>query len=181
MKSLPFVSVLFFLCLSGCDMGNDNNVAKGPRVVHVPNLTWPGMKKNPEMDAVFRDLSPGEEIKLKIVFPGPKVSLVTPEVPKIERGSVWFYSKAGYFRLDSNGKVYSNPDGKNEVELDSFIQWVEINYDALWNTKSTNEMRFKKLPIKWEENNGEYTGYVTVKLSQDFKGDLTGWRSYRGK
>jgi len=181
------VSGVLLLCLAiwlaQCNRANDNHAANGPRVVHVPHRFLPGLKKAPEMDAVFRDLRPGKEVKLKVVFSDPSDGLLTPNPLKINRGSVYFCSKEGYFRLNSEGNVYSSPDGQHEVDLNSHVQEIKISYCTLSNTKSSGELELSDIEqaIEWEEADGKYIGYVVVKLSQDFEGDVTGWKSFRGK
>jgi hypothetical protein len=195
MKSIatPIIVGVLLMCFAQCNCGERNEAAKGLRIVHVPRRVWPGCKSAPEMDELFRSLRPGEEARVKLIFSDPKNSLLPPEVFKITRGSVYFCSKAGYFRLDSNGKVYSSPDGQQEVDVDSSIttpqgisepsQEIEIDYRAIWNKKSSKlglDLKFKKQPIQSEEDRGQYIGYIVVKLSQDFDGDVTGWRSCHG-
>ena len=179
--------------LSGCRSDKGNNMAKEPRIVHVPHRVWPGSRSAPEMDAVFRELRPGQELQLKVIFADPKNSLVTPEDLTIRRGSIYLYSKTGYFRLDSNGKVYSSPDGQQEMDLESTVmtpagtrepcQEIEMYYRTIWNTKSSRmplDVRFNGQPICFEEGQGQYIGYILVRLSDDFDGDVIGWRSCHG-
>ena len=144
----------------------------------------------PEMDAIFRELRPGKELKLKLIFSDKKNDLLTPEAFKIKRGSAYFYSEAGYFRLDSKGKVYSNPDGLGEVDLESFYtspqgvavpcQDIDIDYSRIMSTKSSKALRLKMLPVRTGVDNGEYVCYITVRLSEDFEGEVIGWRSCHG-
>jgi hypothetical protein len=173
--------VSLLLWLASCNSWKGDRIAQTPRAVCVPRRFWPGCKSAPEMDMVFQELRPGQALTLKLIFADRRNRLVTPEVIAIKSGSVFFYSEAGYFRFDSEGKVYSCPDGEEEVALDSFTQQIQIHYDVIWETKSTNDMKFKKQPIKSETVRGRHIGYIVVRLSPDFEGEMTGWRSCRGK
>ncbi len=136
------------------------------------------------MDAVFHELRPGQELQLKLVFADRKNYLLPPQALKIKRGSVYFSSKGGYFRLNSKGKVYSNPTGHQELELDSVVQQIQIYFNAIWNLQSSNDptddFKFKKQPISSEQGEGKYIGYIVVRLSQDFEGEMIGWQSCHG-
>jgi hypothetical protein len=184
-----FTTGLLCVCLPNCNSENGELQVKSTRVVHVPRRVWPGCKAAPEMDALFRELRPGQEVKVHLVFEDQQSILVTPEAFQVKRGSVYFYSKAGYFRLDSNGRVLSSPDGTQEVDVMSAVttvqgvtvasQEIQIRQDAIWNTKSTKlglDARFLGQPLESLRENGKYVAAIVVKMSEDFEGQIGGWR-----
>lgn len=173
-----------WLGLMSCHGKEGTDTNNRLRVVRIPTIVWPGFKSVPDMDAVFRDLRPGDKVDLKLVFPNGQYPypLVNPQARNIRKGSVFFYSKSGYFRLSHAGKVYSNPNGKQEVELDPTSPEVviEIGYSQICNSNSTINWELRNQPLTHEEANGQYIGYITVELSADFEGELAGWRVYHG-
>lgn len=173
---------LLFCCVN-CKSEREASPIQEPRVVHVPHRIWPGCKAAPEMDAVFQDLHPGQEVKLKLIFASRKNNLVTSKVFKIKRGSIYFYSEAGYFRLGSDGKVYSAPDGQQEVLLDTSYWGINIDYNSVFNTSASGpdlDLKYKIQPIASEEINGKFISYIVVRLSEDFEGEIVGWQSCHG-
>ena len=169
-------------CSLQCNSERKGEHAKATRVVRIPRRNWPGCTSAPEMDELFQLLRPGEETQVKVMFADAKNSLQLTTAPRITKGSVFFVSRAGYFRIDNKGKVYSSPDGQHEAELDVSYHGIEINYNSISNTSASSQtdLKYKIQPIKWEVIEGCNTGYISIRLSDDFKGDVLGWFSCLG-
>lgn len=165
----------------------------GEVVVHVPRQFWPGSKPAPEMDEVVRRLRPGETIKIKLVFADANNDLSTPQSIDIRRGSLTIRSKSGHFRLDNRQRLFAAVDGTAEVDLEASNTdshgkrypnpsvWISPSAAGVTNSPLAVDLAVKIQPLESTTQQGQFVAYVTLEKSPDFDGDLSGWRTSRGK
>jgi hypothetical protein len=185
--SLKLAAVLLvvgvaLIAIAGWHRARTIEPGPGEIVVHVPRKFWPGSKPAPEMDQLMRRLRPGEEVRIKLVFADSHNHLAFPVDIDIRRGSLFIVTHSGYFRIDSQRKLFSCPTGEDELDLEARQPTLAIYSGGISAPTSLDEpdFRFQVQNVAWREEKGQYIAYIAVKKSPDFEGDVTGWRSTRG-
>lgn len=181
------------IAVAGWNLARTIEPGPGEVVVHVPRRFWPGSKPAPEMDAVVRRLRPGETIRIKLVFADARNDLATPQRIDIRRGSLTFHTGAGYFRLDDRQRVFAAVDGTPEVDLEASNTdssgkrypnpqvWINPRAAGVTNSPLAVDLALKIQPLESHAEKGQFIAYLTLEKSLDFEGDISGWRSSRGK
>jgi hypothetical protein len=181
------------IAVAGWSLSRTIQPGPGEVVVHVPRKFWPGSKPAPEMDEVVRRLRPGETIKIKLVFADANNDLSTPQSIDIRRGSLTVHSRVGRFRLDDRKRVFAAVDGTPEIDLEASNTdsngrsypnpsvWISPRAAGVTNSPLAVDLALKVQPLESHAEKGQFIAYVTLEKSTDFDGNVTGWRSSRGK
>ena len=181
------------ISFAGWSLSRTIQPGPGEVVVHVPRKLWPGSKPAPEMDAVVRQLRAGKAVRIKLVFTNGNNELSTPQVIDIQRGSLTIFTKAGYFRLDDRNRVFAAVDETPDVDLEASNTdshgrrypnpsvWISPRAAGVTNSPLAVDLALKVQPLESHAEKGQFVAYVTLEKSTDFDGNVTGWRSSRGK
>lgn len=170
------------ISFAGWSLSRTIQPGPGEVVVHVPRKLWPGSKPAHEMDEVVRRLRPGETAKIKLVFANSRNHLACPADIEIRRGSLFVFTHSGYFRIDSERRIFSCPTGEHELDLQAHQPTLAIFSGGISapTTLEERDIKFQIQTVASREERGQTVAFIAVQKSPDFEGDVTGWQSSRG-